>query len=51
MISQEECECPILAFIPASYACADAITDDYLSNPSTDDIKIWNSEEEPDWKI
>eukprot|EP01083_Nonionella_stella_P296245 1006458_1 len=49
MYSKDDCECPILAFIPAAYA--DALTDDYLINPPTNGIQIWNSEQESDWKI
>lgn len=49
MNSKEECECPILVFLPSSYA--DDILDDYLRDPTLDGVKIWNSEEEPDWKI
>eukprot|EP00486_Rosalina_sp_Unknown_P004963 CAMPEP_0201568492 /NCGR_PEP_ID=MMETSP0190_2-20130828/9603_1 /ASSEMBLY_ACC=CAM_ASM_000263 /TAXON_ID=37353 /ORGANISM="Rosalina sp." /LENGTH=276 /DNA_ID=CAMNT_0047989669 /DNA_START=28 /DNA_END=855 /DNA_ORIENTATION=- len=49
MNSKEQCECPIIVFLPASYA--DDIEDDYLRNPTLDGVKIWNSEEESDWKI
>ena len=48
MFSKEDCECPILAFIPATYA--DDLNDDYLRNPSTEGILIWNAESDPDWK-
>ena len=44
MYNEEDCECPILVFIPASYA--DGIDDDYLKNPPLDGIKIWNEEEQ-----
>ena len=33
-------QCPILVFIPSSYA--DEVGDDYLRNPSTEHIQIWN---------
>ena len=39
-------QCPILVFIASSYA--DEVGDDYLSNPSTENIQIWNHESE--WK-
>jgi len=44
-----QCECPILAFVPAAYA--DALEDDYLRNPSTDGVVIWDSAAQPNWKI
>jgi len=48
MYSKADCECPILVFIPATYA--DELEDDYLRDPSTEGIQIWNSETDPDWK-
>eukprot|EP00484_Ammonia_sp_Unknown_P006323 CAMPEP_0197055822 /NCGR_PEP_ID=MMETSP1384-20130603/74021_1 /TAXON_ID=29189 /ORGANISM="Ammonia sp." /LENGTH=529 /DNA_ID=CAMNT_0042489545 /DNA_START=21 /DNA_END=1610 /DNA_ORIENTATION=- len=47
--SKQECECPILAFLPASYA--EELRDDYLRNPSLDGVEIWDAEQEPDWKV
>ena len=49
MNSKDDCECPIIVFIPSSYA--DDIDDDYLRNPSLDGVTIWDSTAEPDWKV
>jgi len=49
MNSKEECECPILVFVPASYA--DDILDDYLRDPMLDGVEIWDAQTEPDWKV
>jgi len=56
--SHDDCQCPLLVFIPSSYA--DELGDDYLRNPSTERIDFWSSgseqrdstdlEEELDWK-